>query len=371
MSALLDALGYVGDAMGKPGRAVRGVLGGHLDEALAAIPFSDSLGLTDESRKVSGADLIGADPESTLGMLGGMGVEMALDPLNLVSGAGLLRMSGAGAVAAAKAGQAARAVGNSTAAGRGLMDAADIGRAAYGGVGRGGVADMLANRRNFTIAKDIEAGGLGGDLSSTFRPVGGMGLPGSVPGASRGRSVGAAVNDFADAVAELGDGLRGSYYGGVKTAVVNPYLEPGRAASTLRHETMHGLLDSRASGLGQPMGALPEAIAAATAGRTGVSVQGGRIADEALARYAGGGMDSVRGFLADPPSLYVRQAREGVKPSPGIAGRQGSPLMAKLLDSGKLKYLADPRAAAIEAAKFGAVVGTGTAGIYGLNELLE
>ena len=36
MSGLLDALGYVGDVLNKPGRAVRGLLSGNLNEGLAA-----------------------------------------------------------------------------------------------------------------------------------------------------------------------------------------------------------------------------------------------------------------------------------------------------------------------------------------------
>jgi hypothetical protein len=53
----VSGLSYVAGALNKPGRAVRGVLGGHPDEILAAIPFSDSLGITDPHREVSGRDL--------------------------------------------------------------------------------------------------------------------------------------------------------------------------------------------------------------------------------------------------------------------------------------------------------------------------
>lgn len=105
-SALLDALGYVGASLDKPGRAVRGLLGGRPEEALAAIPFSDAMGLTDEKNRVSGADLLrqmGADVGDGLGgTLAGMGVEMATDPLTFAGGAlgGLLgRRAGAAAMA--------------------------------------------------------------------------------------------------------------------------------------------------------------------------------------------------------------------------------------------------------------------------------
>ena len=92
MSALLDALGYVGDSLAKPGRAVRGVLAGRMDEGLAALPFSDSLGITDPTRAVSGRDLLGqagmATGNSWLDGLAGFGAEVATDPLTFL-GAGL------------------------------------------------------------------------------------------------------------------------------------------------------------------------------------------------------------------------------------------------------------------------------------------
>lgn len=91
LDSLLDALGYVGDSLAKPGRAVRGLLAGRPDEALAAIPFSDSLGLTDPSRAVTGHDLLqnlGMDPGDGLGgTLAGIGVDMATDPLTYAGGA--------------------------------------------------------------------------------------------------------------------------------------------------------------------------------------------------------------------------------------------------------------------------------------------
>lgn len=108
MSTLLDALGWLGDSLDKPGRAVRGLLGGRPDELAAAVPFSDSLGLTDPSRRVGGRDILnnlGLDPGDGLGgMAASMGTEMALDPLTYL-GAGL------GARLGAKTGEAAAAAG--------------------------------------------------------------------------------------------------------------------------------------------------------------------------------------------------------------------------------------------------------------------
>lgn len=108
MSSLLDALGYIGDSLDKPGRAVRGLLAGRPDEAAAILPFSDSMGLTDPSRRTSGRDILsqlGADPGEGLGGdAAGMGIEMALDPLTYL-GAGL------GARLGTRAGEAAAAAG--------------------------------------------------------------------------------------------------------------------------------------------------------------------------------------------------------------------------------------------------------------------
>lgn len=117
MDELLAALGYFGDSLDKPGRALRGVLGGRPQEALAAVPFSDSLGLTDPADRVSGSGLLAGAGLSTGsdtadGVLG-FGVELAADPLNLIGGLGLARVGRAaeavrGANAAADAAHAAR-----------------------------------------------------------------------------------------------------------------------------------------------------------------------------------------------------------------------------------------------------------------------
>jgi hypothetical protein len=100
---IMDALGYVGSALDKPGRAVRGLLAGKFDEGLAAVPFSDSLGLTDPSRRTSGRELLGLGRDGDLGGdLAGFGAELATDPLTF-AGAGLGRLVGGRASRAAEA----------------------------------------------------------------------------------------------------------------------------------------------------------------------------------------------------------------------------------------------------------------------------
>ncbi len=103
MSALMDALSYLGETLDKPGRAVRGLLAGRPDEGLAVVPFSDSLGLTNPSHRVSGTDLLHQYGISTGSDLGdaalGFGTELVLDPMTYL-GAGI-----AGRLAA-KAGRA-------------------------------------------------------------------------------------------------------------------------------------------------------------------------------------------------------------------------------------------------------------------------
>jgi hypothetical protein len=83
-----EALSYLSDALDKPGRAFRGLLGGNPDELAALVPFSDTMGLTDPSRRVSGANLahdwFGLSPEDASGQAAGFGLEMALDPTNLI-----------------------------------------------------------------------------------------------------------------------------------------------------------------------------------------------------------------------------------------------------------------------------------------------
>jgi hypothetical protein len=111
MEDSLGGLAYVGKVLNKPGRAIRGLLGGTPEEALAAIPFSDALGLSDEANQVTGRDLLynaglidssRNDGEFDANDLAGIGVEFATDPLSFLSFGGLTA-----------AGRAAQAAGTS------------------------------------------------------------------------------------------------------------------------------------------------------------------------------------------------------------------------------------------------------------------
>ena len=86
----LPPLAWLGETLDKPGRAVRGLLAGQPGELLNLIPFSDTLGITDPANTVTGRDLLRkagiAGQEDTWGnWLGGLGLEIALDPLNFVT----------------------------------------------------------------------------------------------------------------------------------------------------------------------------------------------------------------------------------------------------------------------------------------------
>lgn len=109
----MNPLEYLLGMLDKPGRSVRGLLGGHPDEGLAFVPFSDAMGLTDPSRQVSGTDLVhkaGLGTGSDLGdEILGFGAGALTDPLSYVGGAGLFKA--APGLARAFRGSAGRAAG--------------------------------------------------------------------------------------------------------------------------------------------------------------------------------------------------------------------------------------------------------------------
>ena len=93
-----DTLSYLGGSLDKPARTLRQLLaegrswfGGpehdfKARELLAWIPFSDTLGLTDENQAAYGKDITGYDdPDSWVDDVVNFGVEVVADPLNLVT----------------------------------------------------------------------------------------------------------------------------------------------------------------------------------------------------------------------------------------------------------------------------------------------
>lgn len=93
LNELLDALAYAGETLDKPGAAVRGLAAGRPDQLLNLVPFSDAIGLTDPSQRVSGRDLLqqyGMLGENTPGLdfgdVAGFAVEEGLDPVNWIPG---------------------------------------------------------------------------------------------------------------------------------------------------------------------------------------------------------------------------------------------------------------------------------------------
>lgn len=91
----LSGLQWVGESLDKPGRALRGVLGGEFNEIFDIIPFSDTLGLTTPDDDVSGRDLLekagvleANTPGLDAGDVAGTALEIATDPFSWISGGG-------------------------------------------------------------------------------------------------------------------------------------------------------------------------------------------------------------------------------------------------------------------------------------------
>jgi hypothetical protein len=97
----LSGLAYLGGSIGKLGRAIRGGIGaatgqGTPREILAAIPFSDLLGITNPEQEVTEEQLFEATPfagekGSWRNWLGGLAVGIATDPLTYIGGGGLTK----------------------------------------------------------------------------------------------------------------------------------------------------------------------------------------------------------------------------------------------------------------------------------------
>jgi hypothetical protein len=104
-TSALGGLGYIGGSLDKAfgGRAIRGLLGGKLEELASIIPFSDKLGITNEENAVSGKELLGYDKndDSWGGFLGGLGAELLTDPATYLTFGGKTAIGQAAAKAGA------------------------------------------------------------------------------------------------------------------------------------------------------------------------------------------------------------------------------------------------------------------------------
>lgn len=119
---LLSGVQWLGETLGKPQRALFGTLAGESDAWQNLIPFSDTLGITDPAKAVTGRDLLrqyGAiGQEDNWGnFAGGLALDIVADPLAFVRGpAGALTKAGE---QAAKAGTLERSIAGRIGRGQG------------------------------------------------------------------------------------------------------------------------------------------------------------------------------------------------------------------------------------------------------------
>ncbi len=107
----LTPIQYAAETLDKPGRAVRGLLAGDPGELLNLLPLSDAFGITDPNKSISGRDLLrqyGAvgEEDNWGNFLGGLGAEIILDPVNLLTFGTKAAFTTAGKEAAKAAGLA-------------------------------------------------------------------------------------------------------------------------------------------------------------------------------------------------------------------------------------------------------------------------
>jgi hypothetical protein len=237
---LLDALGWVGESLGKPGAAVRGLLAGRPDQLMNLVPFSDTMGLTDPSQRTSGRDLlrqwgaIGQD-DNWGNFAGGMALEAATDPLTYAGGW--------------------------------------LAKQAMGGAGKAAsqLGGLRGARSGFSMAHGVD------DAGRAAQIVGGS----------------PATKEYAQAASMLmADPATAGIQGGLNFPGMNvAATRAGTGPHVWRHEAVHGLVDQARQGAGQglPMpiravgalkrGTIDEAGNIIPSFRAGV----GQVADEALA----------------------------------------------------------------------------------------
>lgn len=213
----LSGLGFVGGVLGKPGRIVRGLLGGQPRELLNAIPFSDALGITNPSEQVHGTDLLGIsrDQADQAGFfspegLGGFAAEFATDPLSFLSfGGGALTKAGtlakkAGVLPKATAGRLAGFAAGTPEAAAVANKASQLGQAGISGTERlgGHIGVGLPFMGNAAVA---DLGPLGDAIGGTLAkyPKG------------AGAAIGAGVGGLSGALGDNGDPLTGAITGGL------------------------------------------------------------------------------------------------------------------------------------------------------------
>jgi len=121
LQQLAGGLQYIAETLDKPGAALRGLVAGEPEQLLNLVPFSDYFGLTDPSTRVYGRELLEKagmaknkpglfnSPGDFAGDVAGFLTEVALDPLNMITGPGrALTATGAKAFGAGAGKTAAR-----------------------------------------------------------------------------------------------------------------------------------------------------------------------------------------------------------------------------------------------------------------------
>jgi len=112
--------------LGKPGRAVRGALAGRYEELANLLPMSDTFGLTDPDKAVSGRDLnrmygLADGEDNWANWFGGLATEILTDPVNLVTLGTGSSLTATGKLAKMGAGLAETAAGRIAAKQSGLV----------------------------------------------------------------------------------------------------------------------------------------------------------------------------------------------------------------------------------------------------------
>lgn len=315
----LSGLGFVGGILNKPGRIVRGLLGGQPRELLNAIPFSDALGITDPSQQVHGTDLLGIsrDQADQAGFfspegLGGFAAEMATDPLNFLSfGGGALTKAGqlakkAGVLPKNISGPGGRLAGfaaGTPEAAAVANKASQLGQAGISGTERlgGHIGFGLPFGGNAAVA---DLGPLGNALGGTLAKY---------PKGS-GAALGAGVGALSGAMDENGDPLTGAVKGGLLGLAAGAAGQKfGAPVADFLNRGRHALFTPEVMGQWTPKGQeVAREIYAARKGAREASLAG-----DVLPVARAGGAD----LLTDTQGLR-HMAEQTASPAPLSAGVQ-------------------------------------------------